>query len=117
MRLTKSEYPNLELLEYKAFLALGKENKDVYTFEADVFQQWWGCSCTAFDIMPDGSPTIGCSAMTPAYTVVMHEVHTDTYVVFVDNRLCYIVENANEEFHEDLVNRNMASLSEAKKIY
>ena len=125
------KYPNLELMEYQFMIAL-KDDSDyasiinkkkktnkyiVHSFEAEVFPQVWGDTGTAFDIMPDGSPTISGSAMTSAYTVVMHELLTDFYMVFVNNRPCYMVKNANEKFYEDLKNRDMASLSKAKKIY
>ena len=55
--------------------------------------------------------------MTEAYTVVMHERTTDVYFVFVDNKLCYYVENANQAFLTDLKEHNIKSLSEAKKVY
>lgn len=55
--------------------------------------------------------------MTKEYTTVMHELLTDTYIVFFGEKLCYRVTNANAEFFEDLQNRRMASLSEAKRRY
>lgn len=88
-------YPNIELLEYKAkqFLVNDKEIIDkvnekrkenryagVY-FEAIVFPQMWGSTCTGFDIMEDGSPAMGGCAMTKEYTTVIHELLTDTYIV------------------------------------
>ena len=77
----------------------------------------WGSTNTAFTICSDGSPAIGGCAMTEAYTVVMHERTTDAYFVFVDNRLCYYVENANQAFLTDLKEHNIKPLSEAKKVY
>ena len=113
------DYPNLELLEYKArqFLAKDKETVDkanerrkenryagVY-FEALLFPQMWGSTCAGFDVMEDGSASISGCAM------------TDTYVVCFGNRPCYKVSDANEAFFADLKSHNMASLSEAKKRY
>lgn len=77
----------------------------------------WGSTCTAFDICEDGSPALGGCAMTEAYTVVIHERLTDTYFVFVNNRLCYYVEDANQTFLDDLKEHNIKPLSEAKKVY
>lgn len=125
------QYPNLELLEYKAKLII--ENEDsfrgkiwqkkaefkyfCFDFSVDVFQQVWGSTCTAFDVTKNGEPAIGGSAMTHAYTVVFYESMLDIYIVFVDNKFCYFVENANEEFLSDLKNRNLKPLSEAMKVY
>lgn len=124
-------YPNLELLEYKTRQLLGqdketvekvkekrKENRyaGVY-FEAIVFPQMWGSTCTGFDIMEDGSPSIGGCAMTKEYTTVIHELLTDTYVVCFGDKPCYKVMDANMEFLDDLKNHRMASLSEAKNRY
>lgn len=51
------------------------------------------------------------------YTTVMHELLTDSYIVFFGAEPCYKVTNANETFFDDLGKRRMASLSEAKKAY
>ena len=125
-------YPNLELMEYKAFINF-KNNKELskkfeeakekrgrfagYDFVAEVFTQMWGSTYTAFDICEDGTPTLGGCAMTEAYTVVIHERLTDTYFVFIDNKLCYYVENANQTFLNDLKEHSIKPLSEAKKVY
>lgn len=131
MSFMNPDYPNLELLEYKTrqFLAQDKEivekvnekrkeNKyaSVY-FEVIVFAQMWGSTCTGFDVLEDGSASIGGCAMTKEYTTVIHELLTDTYVVFFGNKPCYKVTDANDEFLDDLKNRRMASLSEAAKRY
>ena len=125
-------YPNLELLEYKAkqilfndaeFIAklnAAKEQRKYVALylDAQVFPQVWGSTCLGFDIMPDGSPNIVGCAMTKAYTTVFHEADiSDTYIVFFGNTVCYKVENATKEFQEDLHNHRLASLSEAQKRY
>ena len=126
-----ARYPNLELLEYKARVALSsdeeflkileeqrKNNKYAYAeMDAMVFPQIWGSTCTGFDVSKDGSPAIGGRAMTKEYTTVMHELLTDSYIVFFGAEPCYKVTNANETFFDDLAKRRMASLSEAKKAY
>lgn len=123
-------YPNLELIEYKAKQALAADPEFKAEFEKQskfmklppdfdviVFPQMWGSTCTGFDVCSDGSPAIGGCAMTKEYTTVVHELITDCYCVFFGNRACYKVTNANEDFINDLKNRSMASLSEAKKRY
>lgn len=124
-------YPNLELLEYKTRQLLSKDTEFVekvkklreiyrYTpvnFEAIVFPQVWGSTCTGFDVCEDGSPAIGGCSMTKEYTTVIHELLTDTYVVCFGDKPCYSVTDANKEFLADLDIRIMASLSEAKKKY
>lgn len=123
--------PNLELLQYIATEILLKEEniakkieekykmpvKWVIDLEANVFLQTWGNTCTAFDVDKDGNAVLGGQAMTSAYTVVFLERHTQTYVVFVDNKFCYYVTNATDEFLLDLTKHNLKSLSEAKKFY
>ena len=126
-----TRYPNLELLEYKAraelssdeeFLKIFEEKKKnkkyVYAeIDAVMFPQIWGSTCTGFDVNEDGSPAWGGCAMTKEYTTVLHELLTDTYIIFFGEKMCYKVTNANAEFYEDLQKRQMASLSEAKRRY
>lgn len=64
------KYPNLELIEYKTRLILSKdpefqaaleakrkERKYAYLeFQAMVFPQVWGSTCTGFDVTEDGIP-------------------------------------------------------------
>lgn len=131
MSLYNAAVPNLELLLYKAqqllahdeeFIKALQKRKDelnhlTVDFDVIVFSQVWRNTCTGFDITPDGSPTIGGCAMTKEYTTVIHETVTDCYCVFFGDRPCYKVTNANQNFHEDLMKRQMASLSEAKERY
>lgn len=126
-----ARYPNLELLEYKAIMYLSRDKEFVrildekkrnnkYThveIEAVMFPQIWGSTCTGFDVTENGSPTLGGCAMTKEYTTVIHELVTDTYIIFFGEKMCYEVTNANAEFYEDLQKRQMASLSEAKRRY
>lgn len=127
----RAEYPNLELMEYifkqtlasddewkKKFEEIKKEKKYAFLdIDVKVFPQIWGSTCTAFDVMPDGSAAWGGSAMTKAYTAVFYEHLTDYYCVFVDGKPCYLVNNAPLAFYEDLESCNMKSLSAAKKYY
>lgn len=119
-----TKLPNLELLMYKARLYL--ENDEEYVrklkektldFTIETFPQLWGSTCTGFDVTEGGKATIGGSAMTTEYTTVVHEERTETYVVFFGDSACYAVHNPKKEFYDDWINRNMASLSKAKKRY
>lgn len=131
MSIYNPEYPNLGLIEYMFWLQLnndeeykkkvkGLRDKNPYVrpdIDVVVFSQIWGSTCTAFDVCEDGSPALGGQAMTRAYTTVIKETLTGTYGVFIDNRPCYLVTNPTDEFYADLSERNMASLSVAKKRY
>lgn len=131
MSFSNIEYPNLELIEYKFMQELKSDedwkriinehkekNRFVRVdFDIQVFSQLWGSTSTAFDVMEDGSPSFGGQAMTKAYTVVIRETVSNIYGIFIDNKPCYIVKDANEIFFEDLKNRSMKSLSRAKKEY
>ena len=139
MSLYNAKYPNLELLEYQFKHILIEdiewnkklEEKQANTqnllnfnnrysclnFDIEVFPQIWGSTTTAFDITKEGYPTIGGQMLTKAYTTVIKENFTETYGIFVDNKLCYIVTEPTEKFYEDLKNRSMQSLKTAKKLY
>lgn len=127
-----AKLPNLELIEYQAKIYLSKDQEFKKVFEEkrkenrmirqmdlvfDSFIQMWGSTCTGFDVTGSGEPAIGGCAMTEAYTVVVHERHTDFYIVFFDGKPCYVVYNASPAFYQDLRQHNMASLSESQKRY
>lgn len=135
MSFMKTNYPNLDLLEFKAQILLEKDDefmKKVHAkqkenkyaplglglnFDVIVFPQIWGSTCLGFDQDEFGGNTMGGCAMTKAYTTVFHETLTDTYVVFFGQKAAYSVTDASEQFYKDLNNRQMASLSQAKKEY
>lgn len=117
-----SDYPNLELLEYKVreilikdedFIRSLKDKRLQIELDVDVFPQTWASTALGFD-------TGGCmagQAITKAYTTVFYETRTDTYVVCFGDRIAYKVTDANDFFFEDLTNRNMASVRKAKIKY
>ena len=125
----RTRYPNLELMEYQAaeyiknhYADKIKELKNSRTwftldFEAIVFKQSWTTTATAFDIQPNGSPVFAGQAFTEAYTVIMYESTLQVYVVFVNDRICYVVENPTEKFMEDMNKRQLLPLSKAKELY
>lgn len=124
-------YPNLELLEYKvrqllsndeAFCeAIRKEKEKArfvpITFEAIMFAQTWPSTCLGFDVTDDGSPAIAGQAFTSAYTTVFCQNLTGTFVVCFGDKPCYKVTEANAVFYNDLRDRRMASLNEARQRY
>lgn len=110
--------PNLELIEYKATLCIRKENPSLRPeFDIITFPQIWGSTCGGNDVMADGESVIAGSAMTKEYTIVLHELNSDLYFVFFGNNLCYLVENANENFLSDLKDRAIVARSIAKERY
>lgn len=126
--------PNLELLIYmaqqillndkdfvSAFNKVCAEAKSkgsfgyflVPDFDVEVFSQTWSNAATGFD-EPN---TTSCQAITDAYTTVVHECITNTYVVFFDNKLCYKVNDPNECFMDDLKNHCLKGITKAKDAY
>lgn len=126
-----TSYPNLELLEYKAQIALfkladfqtawerKKENQGWVNLEMDayVFPQIWGSTNCGFDLGQNGGAAIGGCAMTKEYTTVFHENITDSYLVFFGEIMAYRIAEPTEAFFEDLRARNLAALSVAKMRY
>ncbi len=129
--LNNENYPNLELLVYKAKQMLASDEEFMATyrdlkekrehvfldFDVIVFPQIWGSTATGFDVTEDGQAAVGGCAMTKEYTTIVYEKCTETYVVFFGGRACYKVTNAKDAFFEDMRERNMASLSEAREKY
>lgn len=122
------KYPNLELMVYqfedmlkydvqwqKKLAQIGCEITP--KFDVTMFSQVWGSPNTAFDLMPSGVAMVGESGDTRAYTVIIEEVHTQTYGVFVNSRFCYMVSDPSEEFYQDMKDHNMCYLSKAVKRY
>lgn len=118
------EYPNLELLEFKAMIYLrrlmqvkDRPIKQRYNFQAQVFPQTWRSTALGFDKSKDGQPTWGGSAMTTAYTTVFRETTEEVYLVFFAGEVCYVVTEPSEKFYSDLKEHELAPLSEADKLY
>lgn len=127
---TKSHYPDLKLLEYiakekmledarlkKKFELIKEENqckKLVLSFECEVFNQSWENSSLAFDEETKGYAG---QMLYESYTTVFHEKITNIYIVFVNNKIAYIVTEPTETFFNDLHNRNLNTVSYAKKYY
>lgn len=122
--------PNLDLLMYKAMLYFQQDkeflkkrdelilqNYQAITFDIETFPQTWGSTCTGFDITEDEKATVGGCAMTTEYTTVVRASRINSYAVFFGDRICYAVHNPTKDFYDDLMNRNLASLSEAKRRY
>lgn len=116
-----SKYPNLEKLEsiartlYETEDLLLKERiKDSKPrFEAHMFPQTWGSTALGFD----DTIVYGGQAMTMAYTTVFHELVTETFVVFFDEELAYMVYDPSEIFYGDFAKQKLQSVKLAKKLY
>ena len=114
-------FPNLELLVYRAKLML--QNDEDYKaklaavpkhrpdFSVIVFPQTWGSTALGFD------GDFGGQAITRAYTTVVHESLTGTYIVFFGDRPAYKVQDATDQFFTDLSERNLKSTSQAAMCY
>ena len=110
--------PHLELIEYKATLYLRKEDPSLLSeFDIITFPQIWGSTCGGNDITASGEPVIAGRAMTKEYTTVVHELNSDLFFIFFGNNPCYLVENANEQFLNDLKDRAIVAHSIAKERY
>lgn len=123
--------PNLELLLYKSQQILSNDKDFVPAFnrvcaeakskgyflspdfDVEVFSQTWSSTATGFD-EPNA---VSGQAITDAYTTVIHERITDTYVVFFDNKPCYKVNDPNDAFMNDLENHRLKGITEAKEAY
>lgn len=125
-------YPNLELIEYKckesAFELHADTLKDAcYVIcKVDVFQQTWANTATGFNM----DCCLSGQAFTKEYTTVVEmrwhkrtekakyeEVKDVIYGVYFGNSIAYMFINPNENFFEDLKNRDMKSQREAIKRY
>lgn len=118
-------YPNFDLIEYKF---KDKVNKwlpntkfSLISFRFDTFMQTWSSTATGF---ADGSCCSG-QAFTDEYTTVCEMLSCERikdengwltkdnkkiYGVFFGNDLGYMIIDPNEQFFNDLKNRNMKSL-------
>lgn len=55
--------------------------------------------------------------MTEAYTTVVHERVTNTFIIFFGERPCYSLTDPTEEFFEDLKNLQIVGINEARERY
>ena len=129
-----AKLPNLELVVYKSQILLSsnkefqekmKDTKfqrcymgaEKYNFSVEVFLQTWQTTSTGIDLMPDGSPLHGTPITTEAYTTVVHERITNTYIVFFGDQPAYITINPSLTFRNDLKDHKLKSLSESAGVY
>ena len=105
-------------------LAQTTANPDVYSNKQEpmtypsfellgVFHQTWPNN---LGLKSDGE--LACLDMVSSYyTSVIYERLTDTYGVFQNNELAYLVEGSSEKLIEDIANHSMACLKIAKYRY
>lgn len=95
---------------------IANENSDVDCFELsfEVFLQTW--ANTSCGLTLNESDFSG-QAITDSYTVVCHEIVTDSYIVFFGNYVGYLVTDASKEFLSDLMNHDLKGINYAKIHY
>ena len=104
-------------------LAQTTANPDVYSNKQEpmtypsfelmgVFHQTWR---TVLGLKEDGDSEV--DGVYSYYTSVIYERLTDTYGIFQNNELAYLVEGSSEKLIEDIANQNMACLKIAKYRY
>lgn len=122
--LRRMKLPNLDLIEYKSENVLRNHDEFVERIKKareddpyksvdlvlHTFPQMWGSTALGFD-------GIGGQAMTEAYTTVVHERVTNTFVIFFGEKPCYSLIDPTEEFFEDLKNLRIAGVNEARDRY
>lgn len=111
--------PNLELILFKAnevlgynqeFLSRIRKAERTLNLAVYTFPQMWGSTALGFG-------GIGGQAMTEAYTTVVRERVTNSFVIFFGERPCYSLTDPTEEFFEDLRNLSIAGIDEAMERY
>lgn len=115
------KYPNFENLEKIVRIPYFTENSPFAerlkgrkpNFEVYMFPQTWGSTALGFD----EENVFSGQAMTDAYTVVFHEIESETYFVFFDDKLAYAVYDPSEIFYADFANRKLQTVRIAKKLY
>ena len=114
-----SQYPNLELIEYKFRQIYAKwikendiENAKRPEIELFVWPQTFPNTAGIFD---EGG--FSGQAFITMYITVCHDMIEDVYAVFGGNDFAYLVSDATERFFEDLNARKLASVSGANAMY
>ena len=130
----RTDYPNIELLAYRADRIfddeLGKyllQEKELFVRQLDtqayVFRQTWPSTATGLDMYGGFSG----QALTSAYTTIVQIdfetqnpdpeigiIRNNFFVVFFRDTLAYFGFNPNESFYSDISNYNMKSQREQR---
>lgn len=114
LALSKEELLNLKDATHETNPKLFREFvEDITNYHIRVigfFPQVWSSTITGHD----RPGAIAGQAITETYTTVLQ--YESQYLVYIDARFCYKVDNPSEFFFKDLSDRKMASLSR-HKIY
>lgn len=89
-------------------------NIDCFELSFEVFLQTWANTSCGIGTR-DGE--FSGQAITETYTVVCHEIVTDSYIVFYGNQIGYLVTDPSSEFLADLKNHNLKDVEYAKLHY
>lgn len=123
--------PNLEsLLERSRQMLLGdqeflealekvKERKKNPSLQMNLliecFPQWWDRGCTPFD--PPGKKVRRSKILRAEYTSIVHELTTNTFLVYFGDRFGYKVFQTGLDFYDDMRTHMMAGVSRAAELY
>lgn len=123
--------PNLEsLLERSRQMLLGdqeflealekvKERKKDPSLQMNLliecFPQWWDRGSTPFD--PPDKKVRRSKILRAEYTSIVHELTTDTFLVYFGDEFGYKVHPAGLDFYDDMRTHSMAKVSKAAEVY
>ena len=123
--------PNLESLLERSRQMLLEDQEFLETFEKvkerkkdpsiqmdlliDCFPQWWDRDCTPFD--PLDKKVRRSKILRAEYTSIVHELTTDTFLVYFGDRFGYKVYQTGLDFYDDMRTHMMAGVSKAAERY
>ena len=114
----RAKYPNLELLVYKAtvlYMSLTSSHSIICKKQIDTFLQTWANTATGFDLHSGDSGQAITDEYTTVVTLIIQIATCNGYeleyfhVVFFGDAIAYYGKLPNEQFFEDLKNRDMKS--------
>lgn len=114
----RAKYPNLELIVYKAtslYRSLTESHNIICKKQIDTFLQTWANTATGFDLHGGVSGQAITDEYTTVVTLIIQIPTCNGYkleyfhVVFFGDTIAYYGKLPNEQFFEDLKNRNMKS--------
>lgn len=117
--LERSRQMLLEDQEFLEALEKVKERKKDPSLQMDLliecFPQWWDRGCTPFD--PPDKKIRRSKTLRAEYTSIVHELTTDTFLVYFGDRFGYKVYQTGLTFYDDMRTHMMASVSKTLERY
>lgn len=81
----------------------------------ECFPQWWDRGCTPFD--PPEKKVRRSKILRAEYTSIVHELTTDTFLVYFGDKFGYKVYQTGLDFYDDMRTHMMAGVSKAPERY